>query len=211
MAEEKVYSKGTGMTVEDVKAQIEARVQAALEQALARPREEVAEPFLWWNLFSGGPFQMFAPGGPLPPHQVIKVGETAYIGTVLVLNPFPILPPPPGITPCSVLSNFALPYEVRYQTCNLSTCSLGAPNAVHKDNLDPGQCFYVDVLEFTAQEVGLFQMNIVARILGSVAPGTAPQFAGFARWVYDFDPELFLPGPTPGLQYDFPLKFMVYS
>jgi len=108
------------MTAADVKVQIEAVVKSALDEAkmrrAARPVSEIAEPEGWWNLFAIGPIQTIGIPGPLLPHQVIKVGETAFVATILVLNDFLILAP--GTTAADVLSNFALPYEVRYQTGN---------------------------------------------------------------------------------------------
>ena len=41
----------------DVKALVEAKLKAAYDEAMATPRPQVAEPFLWWNLYSLGPFQ----------------------------------------------------------------------------------------------------------------------------------------------------------
>ncbi|MFQ5856606.1 MAG: hypothetical protein ACE5LU_13295 [Anaerolineae bacterium] len=196
------------MTVEDVKAMLEAQVQAALEEAMATPGEEIAEPLGWWNLFAIGPIQPIAVGGPLLPHQIIKAGEPAFVATILFLNPFLILPGP--TTAADVLSNFALPYEVRYQTGNLTTWALGAPNAVQNGNLVPGQFVYVDVLAFMGQQTGLFEMNISARLLGTAPPFVnAPQFAGYARAVIDIDPDLFI-SPPPFLQFDFPIRFQVY-
>jgi hypothetical protein len=195
----------------DVKALVEAKLKAAYDKAMATPRPQVAEPFLWWNLYSLGPFQSFAPDGPLPPHQVIKLGETAWITTVLLLNPWPILPPPPGISPCHLLSDFGLSYEIQYQTCNLTTCATGIPSGKQAGSLSPGACWYVNVFEFAPTAVGLFETNISARILGNAPTQTAPHFAGFARWIFDPDPEMFWPGSTPGWQYDFPVKFMVYA
>jgi len=202
---------------DDVRAQIEARVKSAYDQAMAQLTQEVAEPAGWWNLYAFGPIQSFGSPGPLPPHQVIKVGETAFVGTVIVLNPFLNLAP--GLTPLSVLSNFALPYEVRYQTGNLTTWSLGpgSLNVVHSGaTLIPGQAFYVDVLAFTATVPGLYEMNISARILGAAPPFVnAPQFAGYAREVFDLDAESlffpFLPSTgVPGFQFDQPVRFQVY-
>jgi len=206
-------------SVDDVRAQIEAQVKSAYDEAMARMTQEVAEPEGWWNLFGVGPIQSFGVPGPLPPHQVIKVGETAFVATVMVLNPFLTLAP--GLTPLSVLSNFALPYEVRYQTGNLTTWSLGpgALNVVHSgpgQNLIPGQAFYVDVLGFTATTPGLYEMNISARILGAAPPFVnAPQFAGYARQVVDLDADSlffpFLPSQgAPGFQFDQPIRFQVY-
>lgn len=206
------------MTAMDVKAQMEATVKSALDEArlrrAARPMTEVAEPEGWWNLFAIGPLQPIGIPAPLLPHQVIKVGETAFVATILFLNDFLILAP--GTTAADVLSNFALPYEVRYQTGNLTTWTLGQPdmNVVHSGagfNLIPQVNFYIDVLAFTASVPGLYEMNISARILGATPPfANAPQFAGYARAVIDIDPDLFI-SPAPGLQFDLPIRFQVYE
>jgi hypothetical protein len=198
-------------TVDDVRAEIEARVKRALDEALARPRQEIAEPDGWWNLYAMGPIQFTSSPGPVLPHQVIKVGETGFVATVMFLNPFHILSP--GISAADVLSSFALPYEIQYQTGNLTTWTLGPANlnAVSAGwTLVPNQYFYVDVLGFTANTPGLYEMNISARILGATPPyASAPQFAGYARAVVDFDADLFL-APAPGMQYDTPIRFQVY-
>ncbi|HET9221096.1 MAG TPA: hypothetical protein VFO07_01265, partial [Roseiflexaceae bacterium] len=82
------------VTAEDVKAQVEARLQAALDQALASPPStEVAELQGWWDLYAIGPVQFDRPGGPFPPSDVIRAGEPAFVITILILNPNPILPP----------------------------------------------------------------------------------------------------------------------
>jgi hypothetical protein len=196
-----------------VKARVEALVKTALDEAMARARPERAEPEDWWNLFAIGPIQAISVPSPLLPHSVIKVGETAFVVTVLFLNPFLVIPP--GTTPGDVLSNFALPYEVQYQTGNLTTWSLGQAdmNVVHNGasfTLIPGQYAYVDVLGFTANTPGLYEMNISARILGAAPPHiNAPQFAGFARAVVDIDSDLFLQ-PPPGLQFEVPIRFQIY-
>jgi hypothetical protein len=207
------------MTAMDVKAQIEAAVKSALDEArmrrAARPAAEVAEPEGWWNVLAFGPVQdPIGIPAPLLPHQVIKVGEYAYVATILVLNDFLILAP--GTTAADVLSNFSLPYEVRYQTGNLTTWTLGQAdmNVVHSGagfNLVPQQNLYIDVLVFEAREPGLYEMNISARILGATSPfANAPQFAGYARAVIDFDPDLFI-SDAPGLQFDLPIRFQIYE
>jgi hypothetical protein len=207
----------TRMAAMDVKAQLEAAVKSALDEAkmrrAAQAMAEVAEPEGWWNLYAIGPLQIpIGIPAPLLPHQVIKVGETAFVGTILVLNDFLILPP--GTTAADILSNFALPYEVRYQTGNLTTWTLGQAdmNVLHSGfNLVPQQNFYLDVLAFRASVPGLYEMNISARILGAISPfANAPQFAGYARAVFDIDPDLFF-SPAPGLQFDLPIRFQVYE
>jgi hypothetical protein len=200
---EKVFSAGQ-VTAEDVKAIVEARVKAAFDKALATPRLEEAEIEEWWNLYSLGLYQNIVPGGPLAPHKVIKAGETAFVETVIVLNPNPIVEPG-FVSPCSILTGYD-GIEVTYQTGNLTTWTKGAPADVRTIDLVVDQCTYVDVLEFTPQEAGLFEMHISARIL---APGS--QFAGFARWVLDRDPEPPWWSPTPGWTFDMPIRFMVYQ
>ncbi len=198
-------------TEDDVRAEVEARVKKALDEALAKGGPEIAEPEGWWNLYALGPIQPIGIPGPVLPHQIIKAGEQAYVATVMYLNPFHFLSP--GTTAADVLSNFALPYEIQYQTGNLTTWTLGpgSMNVVHGgSNLIPGQIFYVDILGFTATTPGLYEMNVSARLLGATPPyASAPQFAGYARAVVDFDADLFL-GSAPGLQYDFPIRFQVY-
>lgn len=215
VAPETVVDSLVHATPEEVKAQLEARVQASIQEALASSRKEIAEPEGWWNLFAIGPIQITFPplGAPLLPHQVIKVGEQAFVGTILFLNPFHMLSP--GTNAADVMSNFALPYEIRYQTGNLTTWQPGPPtmNVVKSGagfNLIPGQYGYVDVLGFTANQPGLYEMNISARILGATPPwANAPQFAGYARAVVDIDPDLFI-SPPPFLQFDYPIRFQVY-
>jgi len=202
----------------DVKAQMEAHVKSALDEAMlrraAQPAAEIAEPEGWWNMYAIGPIQTTGIPAPLLPHQVIKVGETAFVATILFLNDFLILAP--GTTAADVLSNFALPYEVRYQTGNLTTWTLGQAdmNVVNSGagyNLVPQVNFYVDVLGFVADTPGLYEMNVSARILGATPPFVnAPQFAGYARAVVDIDPDLFI-SPAPGLQFDQPIRFQVYE
>src|SRR5262245_163999 len=200
-------------TVAEVKARVEAQVKTALDEAIARAQQERAEPDEWWNLFAIGPIQAIGIPNPLLPHSVIKVGETAFVVTVLFLNPFLVIPP--GTTPGDILSNFALPYEVQYQTGNLTTWALGQAdmNVVHNGaglNLIPGVYTYVDILQFTANTPGLYEMNISARILGAAQPFVnAPPFAGFARGVVDIDSDLFLQ-PPPGLQFEVPIRFQIY-
>lgn len=201
-----------GMTVDDVRAEIEAQVRAAIDEAAGMVDVEVAEPLDWWDLFAVGPIQPITVNGPLLPHQVIKVGEPAFVATVLFLNPFLILQP--GLSASDVLSNFALPYEVRYQTGNLTSWSLGQAdmNVTHSGpgfNLVPGQSFYVDVLQFQGSTEGLYEMNVSARILGATPPFVnAPQFAGYATQVVDIDAKLFGPGPV--VNSGQPVRFQIY-
>ena len=207
MAEEKIIKKA--LTADDVKVYIDSQVKAAYDKMMSTPQTEVAEIRGWWNLLAVGPIQPIAVGGPFAPHQVIKIGEPAFVATLIVLNPFLILPG--GISAAHTLSDFALPYQVRYQVANVSLWSQSPLGAVNTGNLVPNQPWYVDVYQFTPQQEGIYEMNILARILGAVQPGTAPHFAGFARRVLDLDPEVLWPPSTRTWQFDQPVKFMVYA
>jgi hypothetical protein len=144
-----------------------------------------------------------APGGPLRAHQVIRLGETAFVTTVVLLNPNFIVEPGP-VSPCQILEGYDS-LEIRYQSGNLTTWAQGGLNTVHTEPLVVNKCRYVHTQEFTPQQEGLFSLHISARI---VAPGS--EFAGFARWIYDYDPGSFWLAPTPGYQFDMPIRYMVY-
>ena len=81
------FSQGSGDQIELVVAAIESKVQAAIAEGRARQQAgvgvEITEPEGWWNLWAYGPFQYTAPGGPLQPRKVVKVGESFYVATVL--------------------------------------------------------------------------------------------------------------------------------
>lgn len=210
-----------GLTAAQVKTQVQKLVQSKLEELLASPpTAEIAEPLNWWDIFAFGPVQpgaqavppaQFTPG-PLLPHQVIRKGEEAFVATVLILNPVgPSVP-----SALSILSNFALPYEIAYNTGELKKWQPGPAALQHISNgaLVPGQAIYVDVFSFVAQDPGLYEMNICARIFGCEG-NTAPPFSGFATWVYDPDEDyladlLGLPG-GPGFYHKNPIRFQVYE
>lgn len=200
------------ITLEEVKAYVEEQAKSALDKALTRATTQIAEPLPWWDLFAIGPIQVPGFPGPLLPSSVIQENEIAFMATVLVLNPLPILPGP--TSPGMVLSNFALPYQVRYQTGNLTSWALGPAgmNVTNAGALVPGQMIYVDVLGFTGTPTGMYEMNINARILGAGA-GLAPQFAGFATATLNLDNAIggFLVPTGPVLEFDQPIRFDVYA
>lgn len=209
------------ITAEDVKRVVEAQVQTMLEKSLTGPPSaEIAEPLNWWDLYAFGPFQPgaqsvppagFTPG-PLLPHQVIRRGEKAYVAAVLLLNPIgPSVP-----SALDILSNFGLPYEVTYGTGELKRWQ-PAPDSLQYESkgnyLEPGRAFYVDVFEFKADEPGLYEMNICARIFGCNGL-TAPPFSGFATWVYDPDDDYFgslIGRGGPGFYHKDPIRFQIFE
>jgi hypothetical protein len=236
---ELVYKRGNGsqaapeaaaqaakLTAEDIKVRIQAHVEAMLNNARAA-RLEAAEPQDWWDIFGFGPFQIGAntvpPQGlldsPLLPHQVIRIGESAFIATVIVINPDPLVQDP-LIVPTDILTGFKLPYQVQYSTLNTTTGQpVASMNVVNKGHLVPGQSVYVDVLEFVAYEYGcVLETNICARILDCYeSEYSASPFAAFATWMFNPDDESFLagllglPAQTPGFLFNTPIRFATYK
>jgi hypothetical protein len=202
------------VTEEDLVAQARAQIDAAYEQAMTNPEllapewvsAELAEAQGWWDIAAFGPVQPIAPGGPLVPHSVIKVGEPAFVFAFILLNPFLALPG--GTNAAQVLSNFALPYQVQYQTGNLTAWTLGQADmqGLDNNNLVPGQDFYTEVIGFTATQPGLYEMNITARLLGAAPPFVnAPLFGARATTVFSLDPPGLFGSAPPS-----PLRFSIY-
>lgn len=193
------------MTAEEADQQIVSRLQAAIDESALRP--EIAEVRDWWDVAAFGPLQLIQSGGPLLPHRVIKVGEDAYVYAFIVLNPGQALPT--GTNAADVLANFSLPYEVQFQTGNLTTWTLAPPDmqAVLRGNFRPGQTVYFERIRFTGRQPGLYEMNISARILGATPPyQSAPQFAGYATTVFGLDAADLWGNRPSG-----PVRFQVYE
>ena len=215
MAEEKQYSQS--ISVEQVKAGVVAKIQSAIAVGSSKPRQEIAEPENWWNLWALGPFQYAALNGPLQPGKVVRVGETFYVATVLWLNPNFIFQP--GISACDLIGSLACNFQVEY--CTADMCRV-RPSTEYsrgpvKVDIVSGQCYYVDVQRFQAAagtESCVYEMKICGRITGCNDKKTS--MAGYATAVYDYDTDLFYPpagpiGVGPRWKYDQPIRFMVYS
>jgi hypothetical protein len=206
MAEAAESGLAYGLSAADIKAEIEARVQAKLDAAMAAGAgAERAELQNWWDIYAVGAIQPIG-APPVLPHQIVKAGEPAYVVSVLVLNPFQPLPGP--TTAADLLSNFGLPFEVQFQTSNM-TAMVPAANDVQASNFTPGVFVYVNVSLLPTAIPGIYETNILARIEGANVPTSAPQFGGFATAILDLDaPGLF--GPGPGINFNQPLRYMVY-
>jgi hypothetical protein len=186
----------------DIAAEIEARVTAKLEAAQA----ERAELNRWWDIWAIGPVQPTIGTGPVQPGCVVKQGEPAYAFSILVLNPGLLLPGPSNAA--KLLSDFGLPYEVSFQTSNM-TLMIPAGTDTQASNFNPGQYVYVSVTQLPSNQLGMHETNILARIEGAGVPASAPQFGGFATAILDLDgPGLF--GPGPGFNFNQPIRYVVY-
>ncbi len=207
VAEAKAPS-GTAMA-QTLKELYAAKLNAAIDKAKAtrRPKPEVAVPQgpsgeSYWDIITIGVFQ-----NGLVPGDVIKAGQPAGVLTAVILNPFYPYP----IDACTLLSNFSLPFEVTYQTGDVTNWKKGPAqlNLDHDLTLVPGQCFYLDYLEFTTDDLDevMYEMNVSARIFGC-GGDYSPFFAGFSREVIDVDTDMFLGGLPMGFT-PAPLRFMV--
>lgn len=205
-AEEVVESAMAETTVEDVKAMVEAQLQSAYEKAAAQQQQEIAEPegLFRWDVLGFGPLQFpvstFPGAPPYLPHQVIRVGESFFVATILLFGP--------AFT--SILTPFRVPYEITYDTGEKKKWAEADPSleTTGTGNLIPGQPFVVNVVRFTPRQAGLYEMNICARILDCYQRGTPP-FSGFARRIQKIEPLLFQPQPLVG--FDHGMLFQVYD
>lgn len=199
----------SGNTVDDVKAMVTAHLEEAYKEAISSQKSsaEIADPGgdFAWDVLGFGPIELGAgvfpfAGPPYLPNQVIRVGDTAVIVTVLVFSP--------QFT--TVLTPFQVPYEIKYRTGDLTNWVL-APAEFQGENtgqLAPNVPFVVDVFEFTPTQAGIYELNISAQILDATG-GTAPPFSGFARRIQKIEPLIFL--PEEDVLYDTGIKFQVYE
>lgn len=210
--------QGQQLTESDMINLVEEWMQGQLDRAIAQANAEMAEPFPWWDVYAVGPFQSLgAFPGPLAPHQVIKLGQSATIFTVVYLNPITNVIAVPPTNARDFLTGFgSIPYTVSVNTGNKSTWQL-APgaglNTSQSGLLAPfGQTFFINAFTFTPATAGLHEMSIAARI-GN--PGSAAPFGGLASWVVDPDTDILLPGlniaTRPAGLRQIPVTFQVYD
>jgi len=186
---------------EILKAHVEAKFKAALDKKAAL---EIAQagptgnPANRWEVYAWGPWQ--APD--LAPGRIIMKGQKAYIATAVWMNS----------TMCTDVVGFGAKFELSYFTSNTQTMQ-PVPELNHSCCIFPvaGKCFYVTVWELEPQvEACLLETNICARLC-TCNNKVVPDYAGFVRHVFDFDPDnLFPPYPfPPGWQFDRPIRYMV--
>lgn len=196
----------------DLIEMIEQWLQAKLDKKMSEARQELVEPQPWWDIYAFGPYQGFAPfPGPLSPNQVIKLGQSATILTVVYLNPFDTVIATPPTNARDFLTSFgSIPYHVSVNTGNKTSWTLATGaglNATQSGVLAPfGTTFFFNAFTFTPSTVGLHEMNITARI-GNV--GSAAPFGGYATWIYSYDTDIF--GDAPGWNVNAPVLFEVYD
>jgi hypothetical protein len=190
------------VSADQIRAAIEAKLQATFDEAMASGAPETAGPALWWDMYAYGPFK--TPMAPFPaPHQVVRLGETVYVASILYLNtayPYP--------TAADVLATFGLPYSISWDTNNVTRLQREpALSGVLHNNFNPGQAWYVDIITLKPENEGIHELNLRGRITGCNGQ-MAPPFAGYATLVYEFDSSIFTLGSHS--RYQGPVRFDVY-
>lgn len=191
--------------------QVGKQAKARLESMLQAPKAQLTETPWWaggdyWEVYALGPDQggFMSPPGKSP-GRVIFLGDTAYIITVLWLNP----------NMAAHLAGMGACVNLSYHTANTQTM-MPVSALDHSCSIDPAKpdyadpdygSFYIAVWEFTPEETGcLFETNICATVCncrGQVAPG----YAGFVRWVVDFDYDEFF--GSQGVEFNNPIRYLV--
>ncbi|WP_420631731.1 hypothetical protein [Candidatus Leptofilum sp.] len=200
---DKEFSRGQKVTdAQKLKARVEAELTAMVEQA-ATELAEAPDPSAW-EVFAVGPYQ--DPG--LEPGRIIELNDTAYIATVVWLNPFMD----------TNLSGLAGQIQLSYFTANKQTME-PVPDMNYHCCFEPGSpalvwpgvgSFYVHVWEFVPSEAAcILETNICARVCncdGEAVPG----YAAFVRWVPMLDFDAFFPS-EPAFTFDHPIRYLVYN
>jgi len=184
---------------ETLKAQVEAEVEAALEQASLELTETQFALFQW-EVWARGPWQhpSQAPG------RIIALGQKAYIATVVWLN----------YEMCLNVSGFGGKIHLSYHTSNTETMRPVAAMDYACCIPVTGPCprwgkRFVHIWEFEPTEAAcILETNICARIC-NCNDKPVPHYAGFVRWVRNFDRDLLF--PPPFLTFDHPIRYLVYD
>jgi hypothetical protein len=148
-----------------------------------------------WQIFAFGPYQT----PDAQPGRIIKKGEKAYIAIVVWMN----------AAMCQVITQHGDKIEL-----NIFTSDMQRMVPVVEDDMShyccietvSNHCWYVYVWEFTPpREACIYETNICARLC-NCSDVPLPDYAGFVRQVFDFDPESLWPSPPAEvLPDDFPL------
>jgi len=201
MADELQVSRGGEDPKATLKAFIEAQLGAATEQVTTELAQAPQAPGPnRWEVYAWGPYQRpFDPAND--PGRIIFVGEKAYIGVAVWMNP----------AMCQDVTGFEGKIELSFWTSNTQTMR-PVPSMDYTCCIETkadGPCFYVTVWELQPPEAAcVMETNICARIC-NCNNRPVPGYAGFVRHVYDFDPENLFAPPPPGWGFDRPIRYLV--
>jgi hypothetical protein len=202
---EVVVERGGESPAEVLKAYVEAQMAAAFERKEATP--ELTEvpyllPFFDWEIIAFGPWQTAGPP-QTPPGRIIELGETAYLATVVLMNP----------AMCTNILGFQGKIQLSYWTSNTQTMR-PVPAMNYTCCLEIRDCvpafapFVVHIWEFVPTEAACtLETNICARVC-NCKDHAVPHYAGFVRWCWDFDPSWLWPA---GPRFDHPVRYLVYD
>ena len=168
-----------------LKAHVEAQIAAAIEKKVAKARAELAE----WP--AGLPFRLEM-SGPLVLGRILVigtradycVGQDAYIATVVWMSPLM----------CATVAGLGryssqLLHLQHAEDDGRSCDGLSMPASKPRAGRTPGHRYFVDVWRFKPTEAAcILETNICARLC-DCDDDIVPGYAGFVRWVEDFDPE----------------------
>ncbi|MCP4967756.1 MAG: hypothetical protein GY926_21295 [bacterium] len=197
---------------EAVQAQFEARVQAVMDGAERQRAEaagaaiELAEaPFLQeWEVLAWGPWQ----GAANDPKGIVFTGESVWICVGVFLS----------VEMAATVGGFGGKISLNYFTSDTQQMKVAAGLSGNECiEVDANTTVYFSWLKLDPTEAAcLLETNICARIC-NCRNETHPDYAGYVRHVYDYDPEnLGLTAPwgpvspsSPGWQFGHPIRFMV--
>lgn len=200
---------------EALKAQVQAKLAAAVEKKATQLELTQALPPDEWEVFAWGPYQFNGGFDPsVNPGRIIFTDEKAYIAVAVWMNPHM----------CRVVTDHQDKIMLNVWTSDMQRMEpvddLSFSCCI--TTVQGGPCYYVTVFEFTpTEEACIYETNICARICNCNG-NTLRDYAGFVRHVFDFDPEHLWPGfpvtdlpappmpsPTPSWGFDRPIRFMV--
>lgn len=196
--------------VQALKANVEANFKSAIDRKETMVAAELTEgpplqPPHKWEIFAYGPYQyengVFNPS--VNPGRIIFTGEEAFIAIVVWMNS----------SMCKTITEHNDKIMLEIWTSDIQRMRPAGPNLSHTCCIktEKGVCSYVVVWKFEPTDPAcLYETNICARIC-NCNDETLPDYAGFVRQVYDYDPETLWPSPpvTPGWGFDRPIRFMV--
>ena len=237
MADDLIVPQGDNEPEEDNESRAEegqdavlaAQVATNFEAALAAKEErEGAAPELTqvqpgigadWEIFGFGPYQR----PRAQPGRIIRVNQPAWVAVVVWMNR----------AMCRNVTGFGGKIELNFWTSDTQRMQpVGGLSHHCCIQTRRDRCWYLYVWRFRpAQAACIYETNICARIC-NCDDAPHPEYAGFVRQVYDFDPDNLWPparvplppprripggvwppgGPVPpNWGFDRPIRYMVYD
>ncbi len=189
--------KGSKDPTKALKEQLDQKLEKTLEQAAKLELTQTPPGMGNWEVWAWGPWQNLP---ALSPGRIIKKGEDAYIYVVVWMDP----------VMCANVTGFSGKIELNFWTSNTQEMrTVSALNHTYCIQTVQGQCWYSYLWKLTPTEAAcLYETNICARVC-NCDYYQHPEYAGFVRWVYDFDVDLIF--PPQHWRFDRPIRYMVYD